>query len=149
MDVNRITFDDIKSYWIEVDHFGDPKKKIREVVRQLGAHETPLEDPRRFSYGLFDDGQLIGVTHLVEWSQHWLRYRTINVRKQYRGRDLGWFLLCSAVNMDWQDWKTPDKCVFGWVKRNHLAWSLAHDFKPVDDRWHDDHIAVVRPLNEF
>ncbi len=149
MDVNRISFEEIKSYWVEVDHFGIPNKRIKDVVRRLGAHQSTLENPRRISYGLFDNGRMIGVTHLVEWSQQWLRYRTINVREQYRGRDLGWYLLRTAVNMDWQDWKTPDKYVFGWVKRDHLAWSLAHGFKPVDDRWHEDHIAVVRPLIGF
>jgi hypothetical protein len=149
MDVNRISFDEIKSYWIEVDHFGNPNKKIREVVRRLGAHESTVEEPRRFSYGLFDSGRLIGVTHLVEWSNDWLRYRTINVRKSYRGRDLGWFLLCAALDMDWRDWKKPDKHLFGWVKRDHLAWSEAHGFKPADDRWHDDHIAVIKPLSDF
>jgi hypothetical protein len=149
MDVNRISFDDLKSYWIEVDHFGNPKKKIREVVRRLGVHESSLDDPCRISYGLFDNGRLIGVTHLVEWSDRWLRYRTINVRRSYRGRDLGWFLLRSAVNMDWQAGKHLDNYVFGWVKRDHLAWSLAHNFKPFDERWHDDHTAVIKPLREF
>lgn len=149
MDVNRISFDEIRSYWIQVDHFGDPAKKIREVVRRLGPHESGLEEPRRISYGLFDGGRLVGVTHLVEWNQHWLRYRTINVRLDYRGRGLGWFLLRSAVNLDWGGWKSPDNYLFGWVKRDHLGWSLAHDFKPFDDRWHDDHTAVVKPLNEF
>jgi len=149
MDVNRISFDALKSYWIEVDHFGNPKKKIREVVRCLGTHESSLEDPRRISYGLFDGNRLIGVTHLVEWSSHWLRYRTINVHQDYRGRNLGWFLLRSAVNLDWQEWKRSGNYVFGWVKRDHLAWSVTHDFKPVDNRWHGDHTAVIKPLNEF
>ena len=149
MDVKRISFDDLKSYWIEIDHFANPKKRIREVVRHLGAHESDIADPHRISYGLFDDGRLIGVTHLVEWSRTWVRYRTINVRPAYRGRDLGWFLLRSAVNLDWQEWKTPDKFVFGWVKRDHLAWSLAHDFRPFDNRWHEDHTAVIKPLSEF
>ena len=68
MDVARISFKDLKSYWIEVDHFKDPNKKIREVVRTLGPYRTEMPDPRRFSYGLFDDGRLVGVTHLVQWS---------------------------------------------------------------------------------
>lgn len=149
MDISRISFDEIKAYWIEVDHFANPNKKIREIVRRLGVRESTIDEPRRFSYGLFDDRRLIGVTHLVEWSRYWLRYRTINVRKQYRGRDLGWFLLRSAVDMDWRDWKSPDRYVFGWIKRDHLAWSLAHGFKPVDDRWHQDHTGVIKPLTEF
>ena len=54
MDVTRISFDDLKSYWVEFDHFRDPDKKTREVVRQLGLYESAITDPRRASYGLFD-----------------------------------------------------------------------------------------------
>ena len=54
MNVRRISFDELKSYWIEVDHFRDPDKKIREVVRRLGPMESSIADPRRESYGLFD-----------------------------------------------------------------------------------------------
>ncbi len=46
MDVTRISFDDLKSYWVEFDHFGDPDKKIREVVRRLGPYESTITDPR-------------------------------------------------------------------------------------------------------
>lgn len=148
MDVNRISYAALKSYWIEVDHFSDPEKRIRELVRRLGPFETAIADPRRESYGLFDDGRMVGVTHLVQWSDDWVRYRTLNVRSSHRGRDLGWFLLRSALDRDWGDWKVPGKYVFGWVRRDHLAWSEAHDFKPFDGRWHDDHIAMIKPVAE-
>jgi len=67
MDIKRIHFEELKRYWIEVDHFKKPGKKIREVVRILGPFECTIDDPRRESYGLFDDGKIIGVTHLVQW----------------------------------------------------------------------------------
>ncbi len=149
MDVTLISFDDLKSYWVEVDHFGNPDKKIREVVRRLGPYESAITDPRRASYGLFDGEQLVGVTPLVQWNDSWVRYRTLNVSRTHRGRDLGWFLLRSAIDTDWRDWKAADKYVFGWVRRDHQAWSIAHDFKPFDGRWHDNHIAMVKPLSEF
>jgi len=105
LEVRRIDFEEMKQYWIEVDHFKQPGKKIREVVRRLGPYECTIDDPRRVSYGLFHDNKMIGGTHLVQWDARWLRYRTLNIRKSYRGPDLGWILLRQAVNMDWQDWK--------------------------------------------
>jgi GNAT superfamily N-acetyltransferase len=146
MDVARISFNDLKSYWIEVDHFKDPNKKIREVVRALGPYRTEMPDPRRFSYGLYDDGKLVGVTHLVQWSDALVRYRTLNVRPSHRGKDMGSFLLSSAINMDW---KPSVNDLFGWIRRDHQAWASAHGFKPLDGRWHDDHIAMIRPLSAF
>ena len=146
MDVARISFSDIKSYWIDVDHFKDPNKRIREVVRRLGPYKTEMLDPRRFSYGLFDEGVLVGVTHLVQWSESLVRYRTLNVLPSHRGGELGWFLLSSAINMDW---KSPENDLFGWIRRDHQAWAGAHGFKPLDGSWHDDHIAMTRPLSTF
>ena len=149
MDVTRISFEDLKSYWIEIDHFEDPDKKIREIVRRLGPYEMTITDPRRFSYGLFDGRRLVGVTHLVHWSENLVRYRTLNVRQSHRGRDLGAFLLRAAVNMDWQDWKSADMSVFGWIRRDHQPWALLQGFKPLDGSWHNDHIAMTKPLDEF
>ena len=144
MNVARISFDDLKSYWIEVDHFKDPNKKFREVVHRLGPYESELIDPRRFSYGLYDDAELVGVTHLVQWSEALVRYRTLNVRHSHRGGDLGWFLLKSAIGMDWN---SPDQDLFGWIRRDHQAWARGHGFDPLDGNWHDGHMAMTRPLS--
>ena len=149
MDVQRISFDELKDYWAKTDHFGQPDKKVREVVRSLGPYPATYDDPPRQSYGLYDDGELIGATHLVVWSDTWLRYRTINVLPKYRGQDLGWLLLARAIHMDWQDWKKPDRYLFGWVKRDHQSWSTSHGFNAHDGTWHDDHIIMIKPLNEF
>lgn len=149
MDVARISFEDLRSYWIEVDHFEDPDKKIREVVRRLGPYETPLADPPRQSYGLFDEARLVGVTHLVQWSDDLVRYRTLNVRPSHRGRGLGAYLLGRAVNLDWTGWKSPDRYLFGWIRRDHHRWARAHGFKPFDGRWYDNHMAMTKPLDEF
>lgn len=149
MEVARIPFEDLKSYWIEVDHFKERDKKIREVVRRLGPYKSAITDPRRFSYGLFEEQELAGVTHLVQWSDTLLRYRTLNIRKAHRGKDLGSLLLRSAIDMDWRDWKSGDRYLIGWVRRDHLAWVCAHGFKPYDGQWQDDHIAMIKPLDEF
>jgi len=149
MDVARISFEDLKSYWIEIDHFEDPDKKIREIVRRLGPYQSTLADPRRFSYGLFDEKHLVGVTHLVQWSDNLVRYRTLNVRQSHRGRNLGSFLLSAAIDLDWRDRKSADRYLFGWIRREHQAWAVQHGFKPLDGSWHDDHIAMTRPLDDF
>jgi N-acetylglutamate synthase-like GNAT family acetyltransferase len=146
MNVSRISFDELKSYWIEVDHFKVPNKKIREVVRQLGPYKCEMTDPRRFSYGLYDGEELVGVTHLVQWSDQLVRYRTLNVRRSHRGRGLGSFLLTCAINMDW---KSSDHDLFGWIRRDHQAWAKIHGFKPLDGSWHDNHIAMTKPLSDF
>lgn len=149
MDVNRISFDQLKTYWVEVDHFGVPDKKFHEIVRTLGDCQSTITDPPRFSYGLFDAGELIGVTHLVQWDEEWLRYRTLNIRSAYRSRDLGWYLLKAAVAMDWKKSVPAPNYVFGWVKRVHQSWSIAHGFEPADGRWVNGHIAMIKPLAEF
>ncbi len=149
MDVNRISFDQLKAYWVEVDHFGVAGKKFRNVVRTLGDYRSTLADPARFSYGLFDSGELIGVTHLVQWDEDWLRYRTLNIRQAYRSRNLGWYLLRTAVAQDWKDRVPAPTYIFGWVRREHQAWSITHGFTPADGRWVDGHIAMIKPLAEF
>ncbi len=149
MEVKRIRFEDLKRYWIKFDHFKKPGKTIREVVRILGPYECTIDDPRRESYGLFHDGEMIGGTHLVQWDGRWLRYRTLNVREPYRGRDLGWVLLYRAVNLDWQDWKVPGRYLFGWIRRPHVPWSLAHGFKETGGKWHEDHVGMIRALSEL
>jgi acyl carrier protein len=149
LEVERIDFETLKQYWLDVGHFQQPNKKIREVVRVLGPYECVLDDPRRESYGLFHDGALIGVTNLVQWDANWLRYRTINIRQPFRGPDLGWMLLRRAVDLDWRDWAVPGKFMFSWLRRSHMPWSLAHGFTEIDGRWHDDHIAMLKPMTEF
>ncbi len=145
--IERIPFRELKQYWIEVDHFHRPDKKIREVVRTLGPYICTIENPRRQSYGIFLSGKLIGVTHLVQWDGHWLRYRTLNIREPYRGPDdLGWKLLRRAVDMDWRDWKIDGRYLFSWARRSHVPWSLAHGFETVDNNWHGEHMAMRRTL---
>jgi len=147
IEVRRIPFDVLKQYWIEVDHFRNPDKKIREVVRVLGPYECTIEDPRRESYGLFQGDDLIGVTHLVQWDDRWLRYRTLNIRESHQGpEDLGWILLRRAIDQDWRDWKADGRYLFGWIRRHHVPWSLAHGFEQIGDTWHGEHIGMSRRL---
>ena len=138
--VKKINFETIRDYWIEVNHFDDPNKQIHEVIYTLGPHNNPYEDPRRISYGLFDEEKLIGATQLVQWSETHVRYRTLNVREQYRGKDLGWYLLNTAYHQDWQMFEY----IFGWIRDTHWNWAKRHDFVETDQHWTDNHIAMQR-----
>ena len=142
MDIKKIDFDTLKNYWIEVDHFKDPNKRIVEVIRYLGPHTTPYNDPRRIAYGLYSNDTLIGATQLVQWNETHVRYRTLNIKKEYRGKDLGWHLLSNAWKMDW---KGCGK-LFGWIRNTHCPWALAHGFTELDQAWTDDHIAMERVM---
>lgn len=140
--IKKIDFETIKNYWIEVDHFKDPKKNIVEVVKHLGPHTTIYHDPRRISYGLYDNDKLIGATQLIQWDENRVRYRTLNIRKEYRGKDLGWFLLSNSYERDWKNYGK----LFGWIRDSHYNWAKAHGFVKIDNKWTNDHIAMERKM---
>lgn len=142
MIAKQIEFETLKNYWIEVDHFKDPNKRIVEVIRHLGPHTTTYSDPRRIAYGLYDDNKLIGATQLVQWSATHIRYRTLNIREEYRGQGLGWKLLQSAYEQDW----LGQGNLFGWIRDTHYNWALAHGFTDLDAEWTEDHIAMERKM---
>lgn len=140
MDIKEIDFETLKNYWIEVDHFKDLNKRIVEIIQYLGPHTTPYKDPRRIAYGLYSDNTLIGATQLVQWNKTHIRYRTLNIRKEYRGHDLGWRLLSIAYNRDWQGYGN----LFGWIRDAHYKWASRHGFVELDSRWTNNHIAMER-----
>jgi len=142
MVVKQINFDTLKNYWIEVDHFKDPNKKIVEIIKTLGPHTTKETDPIRIAYGLYDTDVLVGATQLVKWSAELVRYRTLNVRKEYRGKDLGWYLLESAWNKDW----IGQGKLFGWVRDTHYDWAIKHNFTELDSIWTNDHIGMIKVM---
>lgn len=141
MDIKRIDFNTLKLYWKEVQHF-DANHEIKDVIKVLGAHITPYSNPKRICYGLYTSNTLVGATQLVQWNKGVVRYRTINIRKQYRGNDLGWFLLENAYKLDWTD----NNSLFGWVKLTHFDWARQHGFVEIDNNWTDGHIAMVRKM---
>jgi len=138
--VEHIDFETLKNYWIEVDHFKDPNKRIVEVIKYLGPHTTPFINPRRIAYGLYDSDRLIGATQIVQWTNSHVRYRTLNIRKEYRGQDLGWYLLNTAYKQDWQGRGK----LFGWIRDSHYTWAKSHDFTELDHTWTENHIAMER-----
>lgn len=142
MDIKEIDFETLKNYWIDVDHFKDPNKRIVEVIKYLGPHITPYSDPRRIAYGLYDEDKLIGATQLVHWNEGQVRYRTLNVRQEYRGKGLGFLLLSTAYERDWKGWGN----LFGWIRNTHYDWAKRHDFVEIDEQWTDDHIAMERDM---
>jgi hypothetical protein len=148
MKVKQIDFDTLKDYWIEVDHFKDPNKRIVEVIRYLGPHTTPYSSPKRTAYGMYTpDRELIGATQLVQWNESHVRYRTLNIREEYRGVGLGWQLLRKA----WIDFKGLDSTdnLFGWIRHTHYDWAEAHGFTVIDDCWIDGHIGMERKMNDL
>lgn len=142
-DLRRIPFNIICDYWVEVDHFKDPNKRIVEVIKTLGPHTTTYTNPKRISYGLYDGSRMIGATQLVQWSDDFVRYRTLNIRKEYRNQNLGWELLETAWNADWKECSTH---LFGWIRDTHYDWAIAHDFIDYDADWSDSHIAMIRKM---
>ena len=140
--VKQIDFKTLKNYWIEVDHFKDPNKRIVEVIKYLGPHTTPYSDPKRIAYGLYSNDVLIGATQLVQWNETHVRYRTLNVRQEYRGQGLGWLLLSTAYEKDW----VGHGNLFGWIRNTHYTWALAHGFTDLDAKWTEDHIAMERMM---
>lgn len=137
--IKRIDFQILKQYWTQVDHFKDPNKRILDVVSTLGPHETIYKNPKRQCYGLFYNNSLIGGTQIVEWEPHLIRYRTINILPEHRGKDLGWFLLEGAWKMDWEHCDT----MMGWVRDTHYDWAKRHGFSEEGD-WCGDHIRMER-----
>lgn len=147
IEVKQIDFDTLVAYWKEVNHFNDPDKKYRLHVKKLGPFTTEYENPRIISYGLFDtywgSGQMIGATQLVEWKKpSTIRFRTINIRKEYRHQDLGWYLLEEAHAMDWPAY---DK-LFGWMALRKLDWALDHGFEVIEGSEQNNHIGVIKEM---
>jgi hypothetical protein len=142
MIVQHIDFETIKQFWIDVNHFNEPDKKIVEIIKRLGKHRTFITNPKRISYGLFNNNNLIGVTHLVRWSDTHVRYRTLHILKEYRGNDLGWYLLKAAYKKDWQG----EGNLFGWIRNTHYLWAKNHGFVDIDSTWTDNHIAMERNM---
>ena len=141
----RIPFNTIKEYWIEVDHFKEPGKRIVESAQRLGHFKTPLDSPSYQAYGAFDGDKMIGCTQLVHWQNDWVRYRTVNIREEYRGTDLGWQLIKFGLN----DWELKFNYLFGWVRNDHTQWALKHGFTYIDNKVLDDHVGMILDLKSL
>ena len=139
MDIKKIDFETLKLYWKDTGHFPG-NHIVKDVIRVLGPHITPYSSPKRIAYGLYSNSVLIGATQLVQWDKDTVRYRTINIRKSYRGNGLGWHLLNTAFEQDWNN----NKKLFGWVKLTHFDWARKHNFKEIDSDWTDGHIGMIR-----
>jgi hypothetical protein len=144
MQVRAIAFSSLVEYWRETNHFQDPNKIYSEVLGHLGPFKSTVADPRRISYGLFQNDQMIGATHITEWNEQWIRFRTINIRAGFRGQDLGWRLLHRALQQDW----AHSPWLFGWFRRHAHGWALGHGFRDVDGIWHGEHRACLLNLND-
>ena len=139
LQVRAVRFDELVDYWRETRHFPDEDKVYTEVLGYLGPFQRTVVEPRRISYGLFHGSRMMGATHVTEWSEEWIRFRTINIRPEYRGLDLGWQFLDSVLKRDWADRKT----VFGWFRREALGWAEKHGFRELDGILYGNHKAAV------
>ena len=86
---------------------------------------------------------MIGETQLVEWNSAVVRFRTINIRKEWRNQNLGWCLLEESFNQDWSDHMS----MFGWLKINKLNWAQNLGFTTIGDE-KDNHIGVIREMRK-
>ena len=142
--VKHISERDIKEYWLSENHFRDPNKKISFDISRLGHFVNKIENPRKIPYGLFLGESLVGVTMIYEWNEEWVRYRTINILPEHRGKGLGCSLLKTAYLMDWEN-----KDLFGWVARYHYDWSKKAGFQEIDGVWEDNHIGMILSADEI
>jgi|SaaInl5LU_22_DNA_1037371.scaffolds.fasta_scaffold00237_23 GNAT superfamily N-acetyltransferase len=148
IEVEEISFDQIVEYWKEVDHFNDPNKNYRQLVSQLGPFRSSIDNPISKCYGLYDrhpevdfDG-IIGVTQLYEWDISTIRFRTINIRKEWRHQGLGALLLEEAYEKHWSNYLK----MFGWMKISKLDWALQNGFQTISGTEQDNHIGVIKEM---
>ena len=137
METRQISWETLKAYWKEVNHFNfHPGKKYKEIITQLGPFKIECE-PRCQAYGLFDN-KLIGVTQLTEWSpqKSWIRFRTINIREEYRNQELGWKLLLDALN----EWNY--EFLFGWLRQDYYHARFFSKFTQITPFMKDDYSLI-------
>lgn len=151
MKTKHISWDMLKNYWIETNHFSShPNKNFQEIVTQLGPFKIECDDPTYQAYGLFDKNKLIGVTQLIEWSpeKSWIRFRTINIRKDYRKQGLAWKLLLDALN----EWNY--EFLFGWLRQDYYHTSFFSKFTRItpfmkDGYSHIPHCAILANIEKI
>ena len=146
--VKEIRFDDLKTFWIDNDHFENPlTKRYPLLIKQLGIHKCTYETPAYKCYGLFYEDKygelMIGGTMLTQWQPNRIRYRTLHIVKEHRGNDLGWHLLETAWNMHWKGMGH----LWGHIKDTHYRWALSHGFWETDTRWTDEHIGMYKVMD--
>jgi hypothetical protein len=139
-----ISFETLGEFWRETKHFAGTDSKGKPYVNRLGPYQSDFEQPPFMAFAIRFNKEVIAATQFVNWSEGWVRYRTIHVKEPFRGNGLGFRLLCYGHKRSW-----PEKDVFGWVRQSHLGWSLHHGFRPLSNQWHGSHIAMLKPAHEF
>ena len=146
IEVIEIPFSRLVQYWKTVNHFNDLNKKYKPFVKRLGPFQITFDNPKYKCYGLFDQycgkEKMIGGTQLMEWEPNTIRFRTINIIKEYRHQDLGWCLLEAAYKEDWQDYEN----LFGWMKIDKLDWALSKGFNIIKGSEQDNHVGIMRKM---
>lgn len=136
--IEKIDFETIVEFWKEQEHF-HPRKKFVEKLGWLGLNICHLKNPITQAYGLYLEGELISATQIQVWDNNTIRWRTINVKEEYRGDNLGWKFLSNVL----QDWKEYD-VVFGWVRENIYEWAIKNGFTPEGEWIEENGVRNIR-----
>ena len=129
MKVKRISWGELKNYWIEVNHFEDKAKEYTEIVKTLGHFECGFNTPRVEAYGLFKNDYMIGATQMIQWNKNWNRFRTVNIREKYRGNNLGVFMVDQAAFL----FDIASKYLFAWVRVDYIDYFTKTGFEKISE----------------
>ncbi len=137
--VRHIEYEKVSDFWRENEHFSreDLKGGVFDVKR-LGHFRNFIQNPKTLSYGLYKGEDLIGVTAFYQWNLAWVRFRTIHIKEEFRGHNLGASLLAKAYFND-----CPSKSIFGWMRSNIYGWAEKFGFEAIDQVINDQHKAMV------
>ncbi len=150
MHIQKLSFVQIKKYWIDNNHFSNVDgKKINRVVNQLGPYTIEVDHPRIQAYGLIDNDTIIGVTQFHQWTDNEVRFRTINIIDEYRGSNLGYAFLETLIN---QEWDTMLRLI-GWLREPAFPWAQRNGFFKTNGIWHEHensrYIMVAKNVNDI
>lgn len=126
MKIKQIQFSQLVDYWKDTEHFAHvPNKKYNEIIKYLGPFECKLENPKAISYGVFDGDKMIGGTQIQEWDETTVRFRTVNIREEYRGKNLGYWMIKRSILSDWFTYEL----VIEWMRDSIIRWCESNGFE--------------------
>lgn len=149
--VQQIPFEMIQKYWVEVKHFHTANKVITEQVTQLGPYKSSYEWGKQNTqaYGLFDDDYMIGGTQILEWEHNVIRWRTNNIRIEYRGQGLFYKFLSTIIVNDW----SHKDLLIGWFRSSAMWWPPIYGFEMYDGQTYshdnDTYTLVKKPISSI
>jgi hypothetical protein len=113
-------------------------------IQRIGHFKNYIQNQQVIDYGLFSGGDLIGVTVIYQWNLTWARFRTIHIKKEFRGNNLGASLLATAYKEHW-----PSKCLIGWMRKSIFSWAHKFGFEDIDNVVNDQHRLMILKEDRF